>query len=172
MGDRSNINIIQSKKESGGYHGINLYSHAGGLDPQLKALAAIAKGSISSAEGEWGFTALLRALLTQDHDVVFKDAWSTTKISQARIMSVRTLREAEFMHLDNQHPILAIDFVNDRIVYGFGEQDMADTIVPFTEAGAERLYSLIEERIRPEYRRDFLNRKSQARNLKGISSAG
>lgn len=59
MGDSSNINIIQSKMESGGYKGINLYSHAGGLDPQLKALAAIAKGSISSAEGEWGFTALL-----------------------------------------------------------------------------------------------------------------
>lgn len=76
------------------------------------------------------------------------------------------------MHLDNQHPILAIDFVNDRIVYGFGEQDMADIIVPFTEAGAERLYSVIEERVRPEYRRDFLNLQSQGGNLKGISSAG
>lgn len=160
MGDRSNINIIQSRNESGGYNGINLYSHWGGLDPQLKALAAIAKSSIADTRADWGFTALLALLLTRESGVMFEGAWSTTNISSAQIFSVGTLKEAEIMQMDNQHPILAIDLVNDRIVYGFGERDGADVIVPFTADGAAELYALIEKRIRPEYRRDYLNMDS------------
>lgn len=157
MGDRSNINIIQSRNESGGYNGINLYSHWGGLDPQLKVLAALARRSITDTRADWGFTALLRLLLIKDPDVMFEEAWSTTHISSAKVFSVETLREAEIMQMDNEHQILAIDFVNDRIVYGFGERDGADVIVPFTQDGATELYALIEKRIRPEYRRDYLN---------------
>lgn len=76
---------------------------------------------------------------------MFEGAWSTTNISSAQIFSVGTLREAEIMQMDNQHPILAIDSVNDRIVYRFDQQDEADIVVPFTQDGAAELYVLIEK---------------------------
>lgn len=156
MGDRSNINLIQSRTESGEYLGINLYSHWGGLEPQLKALALIARQRAGLDERGRGFQLLLQSLLEHEPGVIYEDAWCTSEITYVQIFHAASRRAAELTRADNQHGILTVDFVTPRIIYASEFDEVADIVVAFTPEGAEELYQLLELRLKPQYRPGYL----------------
>lgn len=107
MGDRSNVNIITDKLEDK-YLLLNIYSHWGGAEAQLKALE---KTEEVLERAKFDSSYFSRAII---RTVTEGDDGATGSGVSPKV--VETLEKAYQMTEDNEHDILTIDLVNQELV--------------------------------------------------------
>lgn len=135
MGDRSNINFISDTTDNGDYIGLNLYSHWGGRKDQVRALQLIADKQVRTIEDpSYSIAGIIKGLtagsrIPVDHGM--------------KPFCHSSLDDAYTEQQDNDHDILAIDYVHETIVYVGDKFDkhynrigIDETTYPLTADGA------------------------------------
>lgn len=135
MGDRSNINFISDTTDNGDYIGLNLYSHWGGRKDQVRALQLIADKQVRTIEDpSYSIAGIIKGLtagsrIPVDHGM--------------KPFCHSSLDDAYTEQQDNEHDILAIDYVHETIVYVADHFDASfhiiidsSTTYPLTPEGA------------------------------------
>lgn len=134
MGDRSNVNLVQINNVNAKYEGITSYSHWGGVEHQIVALAAFIK-TARFCDSNYGMNTILANILSYSGNGLD---------GGVNPFSVDTREEAYQQELDNEHHILNINFGvvysdNDRAEIAVYNVDTGDTqCFPLSVQGASQ----------------------------------
>jgi len=127
MGDRSNVNLVQINNVNAKYEGITSYSHWGGVEHQIIALAAFIKAARFS-DSNYGMNTILANILSYSGNGLD---------GGINPFSVDTKEEAYQQELDNEHHILNINF---GVVYS--NNDLAEIAVYNVDTGETKCFPL------------------------------
>lgn len=151
MGDRSNINIIQSKLDGTNplYLGVSAYNHHGGIMAQMNALRAIAHGLVRLNDPSYGTKTIIGHFLKGQMED--ETGGGVHPFAHEKLTSAYTEEE------DNEHGYLVIDFVNEEIVLydyegrtGPGRKDKQKFM--FSTEGAKGAWHRLRDHLSDPYR--------------------
>ena len=130
MGARSNVNLVQINNVNDKYEGITSYSHWGGVEHQIVALAAFIKAARFS-DSNYGMNTVLANILS----------YSGNGLNGGiNPFSVDTREEAYQQELDNEYHILNINFG-----VSYSDNDLAEIAVYNIETGETKCFPLSVE---------------------------
>ncbi len=127
MGARSNVNLVKINNVNAKYEGITSYSHWGGVEHQIVALAAFIKAARFS-DSNYGMNTILANILSYSGNGLN---------GGVNPFSVDTQEEAYQQELDNEYHILNINFG-----VSYSDNDLAEIAVYNIETGDTQRFPL------------------------------